>query len=233
MASDDPDRLGDATCNMDCSGDASETCGGRNAISVYEFTDSPSGYAGCFVDSGSDRVLTGQFLKNEPTMSLTTSTSPYVSHAVHVSRFVMTPYSQCFCGVNGDNFDRLGESSACTMNCAGDDSKICGGRSAISVYYGDSMPTTPTYLGCYEDESNSRIFTERIAVDAAAMTTELCEDACRGYAFFGTQYGQECWCGDASTDYDKNGVSEGCTFECPGNSADICGGRWAASVYEL
>lgn len=43
----------------------------------------------------------------------------------------------------------------------------------------------------------------------------------------------QCWCGDASTEYDKNGLSEGCTFECPGDSTDICGGRWAASVFEF
>lgn len=62
--SDELDSLGEATCNMECSGDDSETCGGRLAISVYEYT----GYAGCFVDNVRDRVLTaGSFVDDEMT----------------------------------------------------------------------------------------------------------------------------------------------------------------------
>lgn len=49
---------------MSCSGDANETCGGRLAISVYEYT----GYAGCFMDNVADRVLTGSsFVDNDMT----------------------------------------------------------------------------------------------------------------------------------------------------------------------
>ncbi|CAN0092559.1 unnamed protein product, partial [Sphacelaria rigidula] len=59
VASDVPDELGRATCDMDCPGDASRTCGGLNAISVYAFNDRAPEYAGCFVDSSIDRVLTG------------------------------------------------------------------------------------------------------------------------------------------------------------------------------
>ncbi|CAM9763309.1 unnamed protein product, partial [Sphacelaria rigidula] len=63
-ASDDFDSLGEATCTMSCSGDANETCGGRLAISVYEYT----GYAGCFMDNVTDRVLTGSsFVDNDMT----------------------------------------------------------------------------------------------------------------------------------------------------------------------
>ncbi|CAM9947269.1 unnamed protein product, partial [Sphacelaria rigidula] len=151
-SSDDPSRLGDATCNMECSGDASETCGGRNAISVYEFTDdSPSGYAGCFVDSSRDRILTGQSKKNDPDM-----TSAECAKFCGSAPFYGTQYaSECFCGVEGDDFERLGASDNCNMECTGDDSEICGGRSAMSVYYGDDTPPpTSTYKGCYTDTSS-------------------------------------------------------------------------------
>ncbi|CAN0272691.1 unnamed protein product, partial [Scytosiphon promiscuus] len=37
---DSPDELGTATnCDVACSGDAGETCGGTWAISVYEYSD--------------------------------------------------------------------------------------------------------------------------------------------------------------------------------------------------
>lgn len=72
---------------MECSGDESETCGGRNAISVYEFTDdSSSGYAGCFVDSTRDRVLTGPSKKNDPDM---TSAVSGARKCVHGRTYIM------------------------------------------------------------------------------------------------------------------------------------------------
>ncbi|CAN0092492.1 unnamed protein product, partial [Sphacelaria rigidula] len=79
---------------------------------------------------------------------------------------------QCFCGVNGDDFDRLGDSKECTVDCAGDDNETCGGLNAIGVYHGASAPTGPSYLGCYTDEASNRIFTSLIATDTAAMTIE-------------------------------------------------------------
>ncbi|CAM9345187.1 unnamed protein product, partial [Sphacelaria rigidula] len=43
---------------------------------------------------------------------------------------------QCFCGVEGDTPDALGEAT-CDMDCAGDSSETCGGSNAISVYIND------------------------------------------------------------------------------------------------
>lgn len=68
--SDDPDKLGPATCDMSCAGDASETCGGRLAISVYEYTERrTSEYAGCFVDESGLRALSGKSRKGDPNMT--------------------------------------------------------------------------------------------------------------------------------------------------------------------
>lgn len=47
---------------MPCTGDAGEICGGNNAINVYKYADYNS--EGCFVDSGSNRVLTAAVLKD-------------------------------------------------------------------------------------------------------------------------------------------------------------------------
>lgn len=60
MNSDDPARRGDATCASECAGDASQTCGGLYAISVYEYTstvDSSSEYLGCWGDFGHGRIM--------------------------------------------------------------------------------------------------------------------------------------------------------------------------------
>lgn len=59
--SDDPDELGGATCNMACTGNENEACGGRSAMNVYEYAEPFGKYAGCFVDNTRDRVLTGDY----------------------------------------------------------------------------------------------------------------------------------------------------------------------------
>lgn len=49
------------SCTVDCAGDASQTCGGPFAISIYEHeyesVAPPLGYLGCWEDSGSDRIM--------------------------------------------------------------------------------------------------------------------------------------------------------------------------------
>lgn len=68
---DDPAELGTATCDMSCAGDSSQTCGGRDAISVYEYTttaptptpppaSSSYDHLGCYTDVASPRVFTGK-----------------------------------------------------------------------------------------------------------------------------------------------------------------------------
>ncbi|CAM9539704.1 unnamed protein product, partial [Laminaria digitata] len=58
--SDDPSRLDGARCTFDCAGDDTQTCGGFNAISVYEYSTvvvTPAQYLGCWRDSQSARVM--------------------------------------------------------------------------------------------------------------------------------------------------------------------------------
>ena len=54
-------RLGPATCNRPCTGDADQTCGGRNAISLYKYSYSA---AGCYKDNR-DRVLTEKYFDSD------------------------------------------------------------------------------------------------------------------------------------------------------------------------
>ncbi|CAM9951820.1 unnamed protein product, partial [Pylaiella littoralis] len=62
--------------------------------------------------------------------------------------------------------------------------------------------------------------------------SQLCARLCSGFPFFGTQYGEECWCGleDAQAIFESNGEGS-CTTSCAGDSTKICGGFDAISVY--
>lgn len=58
---------------------------------------------------------------------------------------------------------------------------------------------------------------------------QICAGLCEDYAFYGTQYSSECWCGSA-TDYDRYGDGV-CDMPCDGNTSEICGGNFAISIY--
>eukprot|EP00903_Cladosiphon_okamuranus_P016219 g14966.t1 len=85
-------------------------------------------------------------------------------------------------------------------------------------------------LGCFADRGNGRVM--KYKNHDPELTTERCALECDGHAFFGTQYGDECWCGDDDTDHLKHGESEACDFKCPGDATQNCGGRWAMNVYQ-
>eukprot|EP00904_Undaria_pinnatifida_P008030 jgi/Undpi1/4357/HiC_scaffold_17.g07723.m1 len=229
-STDDPTRLGPATCNFPCAGDAAQTCGGYNAISVYEYLDYP--FVGCFKDS-SDRVLSGAAKLDDPAM-----TTEACAEFCEGSPYFGTEFGQeCFCAEESDDPDELGP-AVCNFECSGDPTQTCGGILALSVYtYPDSVvspptnTTDPTSLGCWGDSRNERIMMHKLT--SGSMTNEICYDLCSGYTYFGTQYAIECWCGDESTDYMVHGASTDCTFGCGGDpSLQICGGFFAMSVWE-
>ncbi len=81
----DYDAHGDGTCNIPCSGDGGETCGGDYSVSVYsnggegggpaEPTDDSS-YLGCFADDDGSRVF--GVLKIEKSTGMTTEVNRVV-----------------------------------------------------------------------------------------------------------------------------------------------------------
>eukprot|EP00903_Cladosiphon_okamuranus_P011441 g10779.t1 len=93
-----------------------------------------------------------------------------------------------------------------------------------------------TYLGCVMDDQGERVFDGRIDVDNG-MTTEMCYGLClnAGYAFFGTQYRDECWCTQENEDFEEHGAIDiaVCDMQCDGDADQICGGYDALSAYEI
>lgn len=47
----------------------------------------------------------------------------------------------------------------------------------------------PASLGCYTDKRDGRVLSNMLTSDN--MTPLVCGSYCRGYAYFGTQYGSE------------------------------------------
>ncbi|CAM9199998.1 unnamed protein product [Ectocarpus sp. 12 AP-2014] len=249
------DTNGVAVCDMECAGDASDICGGFFAMSVYSTGSEPletpapvdvveptdPTYLGCFVDSQTERVF--PVSTDSGSMTAAFCADFCADYAYYGTQFG----GECWCG-NNSGYDTLGESTDCSIACSGDADEICGGFNAMSVYSTGSdpvetptpvdaietpapvdvvEPTDPTFLGCYGDSQTARVFS--VTTDSESMTSAFCASFCADYAYYGTQYGAECWCGNSG--FDTYGESTDCSIACSGDANETCGGFNAMSIY--
>lgn len=107
----------------------------------------------------------------------------------------------------------------------------------------DSVSSSPVkgepkewvFEGCFKDAS-SKIIARRdvfgYLTSENDMTNGKCMQHCRAqdYSVAATQFGTWCFCG---TDFGNFGEADNCNMGCAGNPDEVCGGRWANSVYKL
>lgn len=105
--------------------------------------------------------------------------------------------------------------------------ELCGGGNGLSVYHSQSTSNSPstvqtynswTHSNCYVDSTANRALPIAMQVPGgpAAMTVELCLDACQsaGYGFAGVEWSQECYCG---TSLPTEVATDGhCSMACDG-----------------
>ncbi|KAB5575878.1 heme peroxidase [Coniochaeta sp. 2T2.1] len=88
-----------------------------------------------------------------------------------------------------------------------------------------------TFLGCHTEGTGVRALPDRTYADDG-MTLESCAAFCDAYAYFGTEYARECWCG-ASLHSSSKAVPLGeCNFLCAGDRAEYCGAGDRLELYK-
>jgi hypothetical protein len=144
-------------CDMACAGNSSETCGGPNAISLYNnslwvkpynpnpvnVTGQPGsqyGYVGCYSEGTGARALgsTAQFGSYATTSgTLTVEACAALCFANGYSWMGVEDGNQCFCNsagvINGATLSSGGDAD-CAIQCAGNPQENCGGSSKLNVY---------------------------------------------------------------------------------------------------
>ncbi|KAG9042501.1 hypothetical protein FS842_002167, partial [Serendipita sp. 407] len=154
----------DESCNMPCTGDNTQICGGTDTIYIYvkdnfPYTVGPpsplSNYNGysktsCWRDSPSDRILKHEPDSPIPGDQMTVqkcidgcAAAGYSSAGVELGR-------ECYC----DNVTYpLGPNDykdKCSMPCTGDATETCGGTDHILVYYRPALPPATARTGVIE-----------------------------------------------------------------------------------
>ncbi|KAK2823875.1 hypothetical protein FQN49_007533 [Arthroderma sp. PD_2] len=94
----------------------------------------------------------------------------------------------------------------------------------------DTLPTY-TFEGCYTDSTESRTLTGSAFVDDD-MTVKACSSLCKGYQFFGLEYGRECYCGNSRSEGSMEVSESECKEPCGGDSSESCGASYRVSIYK-
>lgn len=198
----------------------------------------------CTTDAASPRLLTysSNSDTNTPAQCITTCASLNFV-------FAGLQYGQeCWCGnqLASDSTSGTGtvvDDSQCNVPCAGDSTTMCGGSWRINVYKYTAppapppipIPTTWTDAGCYSDDGGNRTLLYHTILPNNTPANCIAYCKAKDYYVAGTQYGQECWCGDAIKTSSVSGVKIAdalCDYACLGNSNSKCGGFFTMNVYK-
>ncbi|KAJ3494780.1 hypothetical protein NLG97_g3855 [Lecanicillium saksenae] len=86
--------------------------------------------------------------------------------------------------------------------------------------------------GCYTEGNKVRALSERWYADNE-MTLDDCSRFCTGFAYFGLEYGRECYCGNSFKGGAVKTSASECSMICPGGQqCDYCGAGNRLSVYQ-
>jgi len=192
-------------------------------VNVYS-----ASYVGCYADNSLRHAL--------PVLQINSGSltpSQCLAACQDDPYFGLQSGTECWCGVG--SYAEYGGSGGCNQACGGDSSVTCGGSNANSVYAVGSFAvpttqTTPSYVGCYADNSGSHALPTVVINGDPALSLAVCFAACQGYNFLGLQDGNQCWCGNSG--YAEYGTSAACNMPC-GGDANTCGGSNANSVYAV
>jgi hypothetical protein len=118
----------------------------------------------------------------------------------------------------------------------------------------------PRYIGCYLDQGSSAstrdlpvffctngkdgpggtcvsdmrsTYSGHSYAGHQAMSPELCNGMCNGFAFFGLQGGGECYCGNDYGNMGGRAADSECSMRCTGNPGAMCGNWGHNSIYHV
>jgi hypothetical protein len=95
------------------------------------------------------------------------------------------------------------------------------------------LPTGWAYNACWIDNAFGRIFTDTAIPGNPNNTAEVCIATCisQNFTMAGTEFSDECYCGNTLVDGAVLTVNSDCNMGCAGNATEACGGPNRVSVY--
>ena len=195
-------------CNMVCSGNSSEFCGGPYRLDMYQAPG--TGAVPVSISSSTSSSSTAVPSSTKIAASVTPS-STIKSPSTTPGPTSSTPI------VDGVPTTKPSSAAPTTSKTAP----------------ANGLPSGWSYKGCYIDNANGRVLPTQLP-DNSSLTVESCVGNCytQGFSIAAMEYSTQCFCGNAiyaggalaSSDTD-------CNMPCGGNAKEICGAGNRLSTY--
>lgn len=128
-------------------------------------------------------------------------------------------------------------SATSTATATGTGASGSGSATAAATASATVVPSVGgfVYDTCAVDPSGNggsgRALTDDATSSTNNMTVEICAAYCSNYAYFGVEYGAECYCGNTIATGTTQDSTNGCNMACNANSTELCGGSWHLNLY--
>ncbi|KAM0273271.1 hypothetical protein ACHAQH_008340 [Verticillium albo-atrum] len=195
-----------AECNMACNGNGTEYCGGGSRLNIYQ--------------RESGETFPSASVSLNSTLPVPTSSLVFVSSALPSS-------------VPANSSIAASSVSAPSVPA-----------SSVAASTTSAAPPAPTpekndfigdwsFEGCYTEGDGVRALDGRFLADDD-LTLDMCADFCKGFVFFGAEYGRECWCGDVHGNGSVLAANQDdCNFPCGGDGSQFCGAGNRLEMYRF
>jgi hypothetical protein len=168
---------------------------------------------------------------------------------------------ECYCGDSLAPSSASAPLADCNMVCTGNALEYCGAGNRLELYIknstassssgttatatttaapppsGPTQPATVSVAGatwnwknCYTEATAGRALSST-SYAADDVSLESCATFCGAYSYFGTEYGRECYCGNAFAAGSVVAPAADCNMKCSGNANEYCGAGSRLSVY--
>ncbi|KAK7902952.1 hypothetical protein LTR67_002598 [Exophiala xenobiotica] len=211
-------------------------------------------YMGCALDNSTPRPLVGSNYQDNTNMTIELCTAFCKKNGYALAG--MEDSTQCYCG-NAQN-QLLQDPLTCASKnyevCSGNLFEYCGGPQLMQIwsdtsYSGPSLKGLPVanvstlalrdgstarYQGCFVEGVGAHALPGAKYSNSTGMSLENCAAFCQTsgqYTLFGTEYAQECYCGNSITT--SQVLQNNCSAICTGDNTEFCGGNSRISVWAL
>ncbi|GJC86646.1 putative fungistatic metabolite [Colletotrichum liriopes] len=140
--------LSEASCNMPCTANSSQTCGGDGAFSVWQDPTFPSSSGvsindfesiGCYTDD-TDHGRTIAERQDQVPFDTMTPSSCLKACADDGYPFAGVEFGgECYCGVVMGNYTKPATMDNCNTPCKGDSTKNCGGAGYVEIFVASKL----------------------------------------------------------------------------------------------
>ncbi|KAK4172123.1 WSC domain-containing protein [Triangularia setosa] len=192
-------------------------------------------YQGCYTDNVPQRVLGGKIVVDgSMTLEKCASSCKEGGYAL----FGVQYSSECFCGTSLDAASVQVPDTECGMACSGNQLQKCGNGNRLSLFADSTIEQTEatnlasigefTYRSCWTDDVGNRSLAA-LEHRTDDMKVSKCAEMCQDYAYFGLEYGRECYCGDELVG--QAALDKDCSMLCVGGGNNWCGGPFRLNIY--